>query len=219
MSDSECDDGNVCTTDYCTLAFPKVCQHKPIGPMFGGNKTCDDGDPCTVFDQCTGDLSGGSWCKGIYKCANRDCATPFCEEKSGDCSYKQIESGACKTNEDTDEDGVPNWNDNCPYYPNLDQKDSEMDGLGNACETLESCANNNSCSTSPWGNYCVLEAGKKYGLCQMCTLNSDGTTADGCDKPNGEICKIESATVSKTLPNGFFLTVNEPRVTQWCYKP
>jgi hypothetical protein len=35
---------------------------------------------------------------------------------------------------DTDGDGVPNGIDNCPTVPNPDQKDSDHDGVGDACE-------------------------------------------------------------------------------------
>jgi len=36
---------------------------------------------------------------------------------------------------DTDGDGVPDDVDNCPLVPNPDQKDSNLDGIGDACET------------------------------------------------------------------------------------
>ena len=36
---------------------------------------------------------------------------------------------------DTDHDGVPDDVDNCPLVPNHDQKDSNLDGIGDACET------------------------------------------------------------------------------------
>jgi hypothetical protein len=35
---------------------------------------------------------------------------------------------------DTDHDGVPDDVDNCPLVPNADQKDSNLDGIGDACE-------------------------------------------------------------------------------------
>jgi hypothetical protein len=36
---------------------------------------------------------------------------------------------------DTDGDGVPDDVDNCPLVPNADQKDGNLDGIGDACET------------------------------------------------------------------------------------
>ncbi len=35
---------------------------------------------------------------------------------------------------DADADGVTNWSDNCPGVYNPDQKDSDQDGIGDACE-------------------------------------------------------------------------------------
>ena len=35
---------------------------------------------------------------------------------------------------DTDNDGVPDEDDNCPTFANADQADNEGDGLGDACD-------------------------------------------------------------------------------------
>ena len=36
---------------------------------------------------------------------------------------------------DSDNDGIPNSQDNCPYIANYDQTDSNNNGVGDACET------------------------------------------------------------------------------------
>lgn len=38
---------------------------------------------------------------------------------------------------DTDDDGIPDELDNCPFTPNPDQADSNFNGIGDACETPE----------------------------------------------------------------------------------
>ena len=37
---------------------------------------------------------------------------------------------------DTDQDGVPDSEDNCVFTPNPDQLDTDGDGIGNACDIL-----------------------------------------------------------------------------------
>jgi hypothetical protein len=51
------------------------------------------------------------------------------------------ESGLCVTPEveetDSDDDGIPDADDNCPGMPNIDQADGDGDGIGTACDQSE----------------------------------------------------------------------------------
>ncbi|RKH01058.1 amidohydrolase [Corallococcus sp. CA053C] len=54
------------------------------------------------------------------------------------CDPCPLEAGttACKAfrGEDDDRDGVATWRDNCPFVSNADQKDTDRDGKGDACD-------------------------------------------------------------------------------------
>src|SRR6185312_6038731 len=47
----------------------------------------------------------------------------------------QVRNGVPSTVVDADSDGVPDELDNCPTIPNADQKDSDFDGVGDACSS------------------------------------------------------------------------------------
>ncbi|MBN2096003.1 thrombospondin type 3 repeat-containing protein [Candidatus Peregrinibacteria bacterium] len=77
---------------------------------------------------------------------------------------------------DSDGDGIPNGDDNCPSIANANQLDSDNDGLGNVCDDCDydanndadddgRCANNDNCDNvynpnqtnsdgDPWGDAC-----------------------------------------------------------------
>lgn len=92
--DSDCNDGNACTTDVCS---EEGCQHEPVDCSDGDTCTfdrcdpasgctypaddCDDGDPCTV-DSCT--LTG---CAHEAACNDGDpCTIDSCNASTGACS-------------------------------------------------------------------------------------------------------------------------------------
>ena len=86
---------------------------------------CDDGDACTIGDYCMEGACGGeSMCDD-----NNGCTTDSCDPATGECIFTAIPDCA-----DTDQDGVPDPDDNCPEIPNPDQQDLDADGVGDVCD-------------------------------------------------------------------------------------
>lgn len=74
---------------------------------------------------------------------------------------------------DTDQDGVPNASDNCPYEPNPNQLDLDGDGVGDACDP-QTCGNGvqedpEECDGGPTCNeFCMV-------VPRRCDANDDGS--------------------------------------------
>ncbi len=108
-SDADCDDGIACTVDTCAGG---VCNHDPDHalcddgndctfevciPSWGGCTTfelsgaCEDGDPCTLGDQC---VSGLCQPGAPLNCDDgNDCTADACT--AGNCTYTPLDGASC----------------------------------------------------------------------------------------------------------------------------
>jgi hypothetical protein len=107
-SDSDCNDGNVCTQDDCDIIFPGVgiCIHAPLT----GNACPDDNNVCTL-DRCSSGVcthppSSGNACTDdgnvctLDRCANGGCTHPpssgnACLDDGNDCTNDICGGGQC----------------------------------------------------------------------------------------------------------------------------
>ncbi len=111
---SACDDGDLCTvgdscqSEVCVAGAPVTCTASDdchdagaCDPQTGActaetnkpdGEPCDDGDLCTVKDQCTGGLCGGT--KKL--CAWKDaCNEGICDITTGACTTKPLDQTKC----------------------------------------------------------------------------------------------------------------------------
>jgi hypothetical protein len=108
---------------------------------------------------------------------------------------------------DRDRDGVFDWRDNCPAVANANQRDSDRDGTGDACECVSaSCRPSDACHVAgvcdgatgrctnpnaPNGTPCALANANAVctnGVCGVSACrpgfaNCDGNASNGCETP------------------------------------
>ncbi len=136
-------ESNICSDEFCIAEGP--CSNKRLDE---GETDVDCGGLCAAVKS--------KKCSLNQKCAeDSDCKTGLCGP-----------IGKCVSQNDRDADTVLNDADNCPDMPNKDQKDSDKDRIGDACDT----DNDNDGMPDEWE--------KKYGFSPLSSsdalLDSDG---------------------------------------------
>lgn len=160
-ADEQCDDGNTVDGDGCSAAC--TIEGIPAGCGDGnvlGTEQCDDGNN-TNGDGCSAMCTA----EDGWSCTNRTGVPSVCDPVCGDGLLRASEecddgntmngdgcaldcfvedgfeclgepSVCTETGDDSDDDGVPDSEDNCPEVANTDQVDTDGDGIGDACDDL-----------------------------------------------------------------------------------
>ncbi|MBA3064010.1 hypothetical protein FP803_01075, partial [Candidatus Woesearchaeota archaeon] len=142
----------------------------------GSCSKCENDDECNKDSDCKSGKCDSTLkiCIGVDTCANNrldsdetdvDCGGNCAEKKDKKCNdgknckkNSDCESGSCLNGKcvafekDTDGDGIPDKNDNCPFVSNKGQEDTDGDGIGDACDN----DNDNDGMPNDWE--------EKYGL-------------------------------------------------------
>ncbi|MGB0590138.1 MAG: hypothetical protein ACPGU1_10705 [Myxococcota bacterium] len=201
-----CDDGNVCTDDICDPSTGCVYAFN-----LGG---CDDDDPCTSNDLCTGGVCTGSasacddgnpctldhCLPGSGECIHTDDDTLPCSDGSECTGGDQCTSGACVPGEvDACDDGNDCTSDSCEEglcknFPLEDQPcdDGEICTAGDTCLLAvcvpgqpDECDDDNPCTVDS----CVFGSGCVHEV----TPDVECDDGDVCTEDG--VCDTEGACV------------------------
>ena len=176
-----CNDGNVCTDDFCD---PQTGLCDPINH----NRTCDDGDVCTINDRCENGLCVGD--PAIDCNDNNECTTDVCAEDpitglatcfhndivalcdDGDlCTINDLcSAGVCQGTPINCNDGNPCTSDVCNPNTGLCEAINNND----PCDDGDLCTQNDLC----FNGQCI-------GIPLECD-DGDQCTANDCDPQTGQ---------------------------------
>lgn len=206
-----CDDGIACTIDSCDITTG--CLHKPLQE----GADCDDGNVCTVGDQCT----KFGLCAGTKQtCDDGEiCTNDSCNPVSGACENTPT-NGPC-------DDGKVCTNDSCVGGKCLGVEIKCDDGnfctIDKCVEAFGGCVGTNS-SGGPCndGDGCTVGDTCDSGICKSGTpqVCNDGNvcTAEKCSSPSGT-CVFTKSTETQ-CNDGNLCTENDlcDTVAPWVCK-
>jgi len=116
---------------------------------------------------------------------------------------------------DTDKDGILDYEDNCPYVSNPDQKDSDGDGTGDACDNCPSVYNPNQADLDgdKIGDVCDIDIDGDGipNLSDNCPLVYNPNQRDSIGDGVGDACRILPYQVFLDVDND---TINETAINQ-----
>lgn len=188
----------------------------PVGDSQNGycneeTDTCEQTpSPCSVEGEAC--ISTAECCDGLI-CADGLCSAPVecttdadCDDDD-ECTEDTCVDGVCVFTpgacaEDTDEDGVPNDDDNCPDVANPDQQDTDGDSYGDACDNCPDTYNLDQADTDADG---IGDACDDHWDCEdglFCngieTCAESGCTPGEAPCTTGQVCD-ESSDVCVTV--------------------
>ena len=189
---ADCDDGNVCTEDFCHAVG--VCFHSNIAG------TCDDGNVCTENDACAKGVCVGTPVPGCAPCVvdadcndGNPCTTDTCAANV--CQYSDNDGAMC------DDDNICTDNDTCfgglcagSPIPGCDSCLTDADcNDGNTCtndlcHAVGVCIYANNTLSCDDGDPCTAADGCANGACGGTPIADGGSCDDGSICTTGDVC-------------------------------
>jgi len=197
-----CDDGKYCTsTDECqggtcvgkasldcSGAATGQCQqgacdetgNKCISEAVTDGQGCDDGDVCTVLDQCTAGVCKGQLKVGCKVCAtpaecddSNPCTTDLCDDASKTCTWVQITNCTADAGTDAEADA---------------SADAELDAQADAVDGAKDAGKDASDAQTDQGVVDAADATQDVAADALAEQDaaSDSATGDGAALPGQE---------------------------------
>lgn len=195
----DCDDGNLCTTDICSIETDS-CKHLPKT-----NTPCDDGDVCTEGSSCTQDGECGDSIPVL--CEDGDaCTADACDsdvpggcvapvavgltcDDSNQCTFDDAcqADGTCVGADKACDDLDPCTLDTCQSADLTEAPCQHELAVGGACDDGNSCTENDVCNYIP----ALPEMGLVCFGQQVECDDQNPCTQDSCDASLNVGCAFE----------------------------
>ena len=191
---AECNDNIACTTNACVA---NACQYTPVACT--GGDVCDPANGNCVDCLNNTHCNNGDFCDGVETC---NTTTKTCLSGAAPCALGQAcDEGTDTCESDSDGDGVPNAQDQCPNTPpgiivgpdgceldsdddgvidsldncvndaNPGQEDADDDGVGNVCDN---------CLNDPNSTQDDSDDDGFGNACDECAVNADCINVIDC---------------------------------------
>jgi len=206
-SQPECDDNNICTSDYCDVAA-KICSHSLLPGCCSDSTECSDGKACT-YDNCNTSLhtcvhakADQTCCDSAAECSDGlYCTVDVCINYACIFGLDSLKPGCCDTNANCNDGNIctidscdPNTH-KCVFISNGDTNccNTADDCDDKDCTTIDLCDSNSQCAHKAAPEKCKVDLDCQDN--KPCTVDTC-QVIDGCGTcyhtPTAGCCSLDA---------------------------